>query len=473
MLAALMIGVLGPDWATETNRRVETMAASLERRLKPFAVPHRVFDIRDYGAIADGTTVNTGAISSAIRACAEAGGGVVRISGGDFVTGTIDLRSNVTLEVTKGARLLGSLHLRDYPDRVARTFTVMDSNMGLNQSLIFAERCENVGIRGEGTIDGRGTQKNFPGPTTIGPVTGRPFLIRFLECRNVNIRDITLRDAASWMQNYLACDRVILDGVKVDSRVNGNNDGIDIDGCRDVIVRNCVVQSGDDAMCFKGASGRDTENVLVEDSAFATWCNALKFGTDSQGSFRNVLVRRCRLSGLPGGAATSGITWASVDGGDVEDIVCRDLVIERTGSPFFFRRGSRARTLPGYPKPPVGEVRRLIVERVRGTDNGRRGSMISGIPGFPIRQIWLRDVLYGVRGGAEMADLGVKVPEGESGYPDAGWFGVKAFPAYGMFVRHAEDIVLEGFEAAPAVEDPRPQWVAGPGTRDVQRHSPR
>lgn len=451
-----------PTWVDNTRAQVYGMAAELQRTLRPWPVPDREYDIADFGAIADGETVNTSAIQAAIDACTEAGGGAVIVQGGDFVTGTIDLRSNVMLEVRKGARLLGSLDLADYPDRVPLTRTVMDSNMDLRQSLIYAERCVNIGIRGEGVIDGRGTKENFPGPTTIGPVEGRPFLIRAIECKNVNLHGIALRDAASWMQNYLLCENVILDGITVDSRVNGNNDGIDIDSSRNVIVRNCVVRSGDDAMCFKGAGLKPTENVLVENCEFWTWCNALKFGTDTQAAFRNVLVRNCRLGGNTGGYATTGITWASVDGGMVQDVVCENLTIDRAGSPIFIRRGNRARTLPEFPKPPVGEVRRLVIENVDGTGNGVRGSMISGIPGYPVRDIYIKNVRLESVGEVAPDAATIQVPENESGYPDAGWFGLKHFPAYGFFIRHADGVTLEDVTVIKAERDPRQEISLGP-----------
>lgn len=460
----LVSPAMRPDWVDGTKARVFSMAEKLQRTLRPWSVPPRNFDIRSFGAKPGGVTVNTRAIQSAIDACSNAGGGTVVVENGDFVTGTLDFKSNVMLEVRKGARLLGSLNIRDYPDRVPLTKTVMDSNMNLRQSMFYAERCVNIGIRGEGVIDGRGTKAHFPGPTTIASVTGRPFLIRVIECTNVVLRGITLRDAASWMQSYLNCENLILDGIKVDSRVNGNNDGIDIDSCRNVIIRNCLVRSGDDALCFKGAGLRATENVLVENSEFTTWCNALKFGTDTQGAFRNVLIRDCRLGGNPGGEATTGITWASVDGGMVQDIVCQDLTITRSGSPIFIRRGSRGRTIPGLPKPVIGEIRRLIFENVSGAENGQRGSMIAGIPGYPVRDVYLNNVILDAAGGAPSDAPRIQVPENEGGYPDAAWFGVKHFPAFGFYIRHAEDVTMQRVQVTPRLPDSRKEMISGPKT---------
>ena len=137
---------------------------------------------------------------------------------------------------------------------------------------------------------------------------------------------LTLKNAACWMQNYLNCDELLLEGLTVCNHANFNNDGMDIDGCRDVLIRRCRVASGDDALCFKGASQRPLDRVLVEDCDFYSACNAVKVGTDTQGDFRQVMICDCRIGGLiedPSGlkhpCADSGISLEMVDGGTLED----------------------------------------------------------------------------------------------------------------------------------------------------------
>ena len=169
------------------------MADKLTAALKPWSVPPRVCRAEDFGAVADGQSINSQAINHAIQTCAANGGGVVLFSKGDYVSGTIDLKSGVMLELAAGARILASTNLADYPERVARRRTVMDSNMDMRQSLIFAEGCERIGIRGAGEINGRGTHENFPGKQTIGPTPGRPFLLRIIDCKQVVLDGITLK----------------------------------------------------------------------------------------------------------------------------------------------------------------------------------------------------------------------------------------------------------------------------------------
>ena len=179
--------------------------------------------------------MNTLALQKAIDACSAAGRAAPWCSiHGDYVTGTIVLKSGVMLQVDKDARLLGSTRIADYPEKIARHPTVMDSYLQTKPSRSSSRRsCERIGICGEGTIDGRGTSANFPGGEENHSM--RPFLIRVLECRQVVVDGIHLRDAAKWLQDYLNCDDLILQGVNVENQANLNNDGIDIDSCHNVI----------------------------------------------------------------------------------------------------------------------------------------------------------------------------------------------------------------------------------------------
>ncbi len=462
-----------PAWEGELHASLNQMADHLTATLKPWVVPDRVYRVENFGAVADGQSINTAAINHAINACSTNGGGTVLFSQGDYVTGTIDLKSGVMIEVAAGARLLGSTHLADYPDRVAKRRTVMDSNMGMNQSLIFAEGCERIGIRGAGEINGRGAQRNFPGETTGGPTPGRPFLLRVIDCRKIVLDGITLKDSPCWMENYLNCEDLILQGIKVENQANGNNDGIDIDGCRNVIVRDCFINSEDDGMCFKGASLRPTENVLVENSKFYSTCNAVKFGTDSQGDFRNVLVRNVEIGGPSAGMralhprpAISGISWEAVDGGTVENVLATNVHIVRADSPLFLRLGNRGRVLPESPKPGPGVMRRVVFEDITGEDNGGRGSVFSGIPSAQIEDVVVRHVRIAMAGGGKETPPGAVIPENEAVYPESSNFGPQ-LPAYGFWVRHARDVHFIDVHVTPMKPDARPLFSTGGDTQNI------
>jgi len=443
------------------------MAAHLTATLKPWTVPDKNLRVEDFGAVADGRTVNTKAINQAIEACATNGGGVVLFARGDYVSGTMDLKSGVMLEVAAGARILGSTNLADYPDRVAKRSTVMDSNMDVRQSLIFAEGCKRIGIRGQGVIDGRGTKRNFPGKQTVGKTPGRPFLIRVIDCRDIVLDGITLKDSPCWMQNYLNCENLILQGITSENQANWNNDGIDIDGCRNVIVRDCFVNSEDDGMCFKGASLKPMENVLVENCKFYSTCNALKFGTDSQGDFRNVLIRNCEVGGpskemraITRRRASSGISWETVDGGTIENVLATNINIVRVDSPIFLRLGDRGRVMPGMKHPAPGVLRRIVFDGITGDDNGSRGSIFSGIPSASISDVVVRNYNVRIEGGAAAFPADKIIEEKIDNYPDAFMFG-PFVPAHGFWVRHARNLDFSHVQVRLNKPDARPFIAVG------------
>lgn len=450
-----------PGWASNLRVELERMARELTARLQPWKGPRLTLEPEDVGHVGDRTQVATRAIQAAIDAVAQRGGGTVRLSRGDYVSGTLDLRSNVRLEVRKGARLLASLDLKDFPQRVASRATVMDSNMGMNQSLIFAQRCQNIGLCGGGLIDGRGTQQSFPGAETTAGTPGRPFLIRVLDCRRVPVQGIHLKDAACWMQNYLNCEDLLIEDITVENQANFNNDGVDIDGCRRVIVRNCVINSEDDGLCFKGASQRPMEDVLVENCRLYSTCNALKFGTDSQGDFRRVLVRNLEVGGPSASMrsfnrrrAISGVSWEVVDGGTVEDIVATGIRIVRAQSPLFLRLGDRGRVRPEDKRPPPGNLRRIVFDGISGDDNGARGSFFLGLADKPIEDVALRDLRLEVGAHDAVPDEDA-IPEMRGDYPDAQMIG-GVTPAYGLWTRYLNGLTLVGVTFTPDGADPRP-----------------
>jgi hypothetical protein len=451
-----------PEWVSRLRADLERMAHELTARLQPWRGPKLVLAPEDFGPT-DGALA-TNAIQAAIDAAARRGGGTVRLTRGNYTSGTLDLRSNIRLEVAKGARLLASLDLKDYPPRVAARPTVMDSNMGVTQSLIFAQGCHNICLCGAGVIDGRGTRQNFPGAETVGATPGRPFLIRILDCQDVHVSGLHLRDAACWMQNYLNCEDLLIEHLQVENQANFNNDGLDIDGCRRVIVRHCDINSEDDALCFKGASQRPTEQVLVEDCRLYSSTNGIKFGTDSQGDFRRILVRNLEVGGpspqmrsLNPRCADSGISWEMVDGGTVENILATHIHVVRAESPLFLRLGDRGRVRPEEPRPAPGRLRRIVFDQVTGEDNGSRGSYFMGLEDKPIEDVALQDIRLEVRATDKPVPQENDVPEMRGDYPDAHMIGAVA-PAYGLWARYVTGLSRFRVSFVATSPDVRPQF---------------
>ena len=453
-----------PLWYSNLHSHLNEMAQTLETRVIGWRVHPDIFTPEEQGHTGG---LATAALQSAIDKAADQGGGTVLLSKGDYVTGTLVMKSNVRLMVGEGSRLLASTDLADFPEHICQRVTVQDTHMGMNQALIFAEGCENICLCGPGEIDGRGTQDNFPGGETQHGTPGRPFLIRLVDCKNMHVHDITLRDAACWMENYFNCDNVLLERITVRNQANYNNDGIDIDGCRDVIIRDCDVRSGDDALCFKAASERPTERVLVENCRLYSSCNALKVGTDTQSDFRQVLVRNCRIGGVDEDArgikhpcSDSGISLEMVDGGTLEDFLITNINIQRAWSPIFMRLEDRGRVRPDLPKPPVGTLRRVVIEHVTGCDNGPRGSYLLGVPEKCIEDVILHDIHLSQHLSVKPVTTGADFDEMRGIYPDAHMIDdIGDAPAYALWARHIRCLSLVDYDVQPTAHDRRPAYL--------------
>ncbi len=453
-----------PGWCGELEEAMEQMAGELAVQVRGWNGPDTVFTPEEYGHSAGQKA--TAAIQCAIDAAAEHGG-IVRLEHGTYLSGTLVMRSGVCLEIRAGSRLLGSTDLSDYPEHHAKRITVQDTSMGMHQSLIFAEGCDHICLRGEGIMDGQGNPGNFPGAETAQGTPGRPFMIRIIGCSHVHVAGLTMRNSACWMQNYLNCENLLLEDITVVNHANYNNDGMDIDGCRNVVIRRCHVSSGDDALCFKGAGMAELSRVLVEDCDFYSACNAVKVGTDTQGDFRKVCIRRCRIGGLaedPSGlkhaCADSGISLEMVDGGTLEDFLIREITMVRAWSPFFLRLEDRGRVRPWDPAPGAGTLRRVLFSGIRGEENGPRGSYMLGIPEKPLEDIVFHDVRIrqktSVRPPADEEDYG----DLTGIYPDAHMIdGTGDAPAYALWARNVRNLILSGYEVVPYGTDPRPAYL--------------
>lgn len=448
-----------PAWCDELRERLDAMAAELTESLGGWQEREGTVTPEDMGYTGGKATEY---IQSAIDRAAEKGGTV--LLRGEYVTGSLVLKSNVRLKVE--GKLIASTDLADFPEHKAKRFTVQDAHMGMNQALIFAEGCENICLCG-GEIDGRGTQDNFPGDETVHGTPGRPFLIRMVDCKGVHIHDITLRDAACWMQNYFNCEQLLMENVTVRNQANYNNDGIDIDGCRGVIVRNCDVMSGDDALCFKGASEKNTERVLVEDCRLYSSCNAIKVGTDTQGSFSDVLIRRCHIGGVAEDVrgikhpcSDSGISLEMLDGGTLENFRITDVDITRAWSPIFMRMEDRGRVKPGDPKPGIGTLRRVLIENVSGGDNGPRGSYMLGAPERSIEDVVISNVEISQLVSEKPVTTDADFDEMRGIYPDAHMIDDKGdAPAYALWARHVKGLYLKDYRVIPAGTEKRPEFA--------------
>jgi len=410
-----------------------------------------------HGAVGDGKTLCTQAIQKAIDACAAAGGGRVSLPAGTFLSGTIYLKSRVTLALEEGCTLLGSPNLADYPENVPAIRSYTDNYV--TRSLIAGEDLERVAVVGRGTIDGNG------GAFRRKEYLTRPYVIRLVNCREVLVGGLTLRNSPMWMQHYLACRGVTIRGITVWNHVSYNNDGLDIDGCRDVIISGCRLDSDDDALCLKSTLGLPCENVAVTNCLLSSHCNAFKMGTESNGGFRNITFSNSVIT-LPVGSKANygrarglaGIALEIVDGGRLENVAISSIVIEGVTSPLFMRLGNRARPFQkDMPKPAAGTLRNVKLSAIVATGVSKTGCAIAGLPGHEIEDVSLTDIYLSFQGGGTSDEAARAVPENPEKYPDCTMFG--ELPAYGLYVRHARGIRLTNVRLATEKGDMRPALV--------------
>ena len=417
-----------------------------------------IFNILDYRAKGDGVTLNTKSIQAAVDACSKSGGGTVLFPAGRFVSGTIYLKSNVTLFLEAGAVLEGSKNLKDYPVTISKVRSYTDNYT--DKSLIYAEDLENISITGKGIIDGNGAWfkvENMENSEELRKKDDfafykyRPYLIRVINCKNILVRDITLLNSPMWVQHYLLCEDVNIDGIKVNSRVNHNNDGIDIDACQRVRISNCDIISGDDAVVLKSTLAQPCKNVTITNCTLSSNCNAFKLGTETNGGFENVVVSNCTIYDTQ----LAGITLQLVDGGTLDRVSVSNITMNNVGAAIFIRLGNRARPYrENMAKPGMGKMSNVIIDNIIGTNIGKTGCSITGLPGYMAESISLSNISLTFDGGGtkEMSDR--EIPELDEAYPEHDMFGI--LPAYGFYCRHCKNIRFNNMELGFSGTEMRP-----------------
>jgi polygalacturonase len=416
---------------------------SLSARAADSAPPQ--FNVREFGATGDGTTLDTRSLQAAIDACAKAGGGTVWLPPGSYRSGTLFLKSRTELHLEAGAVLLGSKDLADYPITVPALRSYTDNYT--ERSLIYAEDQTQIMLSGRGVIDGQGA--SFKGPYKV-----RPYLIRMIGCRDVSVRDLTLKDSPMWVQHYLGCEGVRVDGLTVRSKVNANNDGLDIDGCSQVRVADCDISSGDDAIVLKSTLDRPCRNVVIANCILSSDCNAFKLGTESNGGFENIVLSNCAIHDT----RLAGLALELVDGGVMDGVSISNVTMRNARGGIFIRLGNRARPFKeGMDKPGLGTLRNVNISDVFATGLDRTGCSISGLPEKPAESISLNNIRLSFVGGGTDADARRQPAEQADKYPEYSMFGV--LPAFGLYCRHLRGLRLAGVSMAVSAPEARPSLV--------------
>lgn len=417
----------------------------------------------------------TDAIQSAIDAVSQTGG-VVVVPPGVWYTGTVWLKSHVELHLEKGAVLRGTNRPEDYPSHCPVQAGHVISRRAFDRRMIYGCAVEDVAVTGEGTIDGAGgcADHSFKRGNE-----GRPTNLQFVACQDVKVSDVHLRCAGSWMQQYLACEHVSIHGIRVWNHGNRTNDGLDVDGCANVRISHCDIDSHDDALVFKSTGPESCRNIVVEGCRLHSNCHGIKFGTESVGGFENIRIANCLvtpsrladpMSGYPEGRPViTGCALECTDGGVMRGISIAGLIVENVLAPIFIKLGDRHdRRIPGEDFDGCGVVEDIHISDVFARNVGPVGCSITGYPAHPVRNISLHHIRMHCCGGLPVDQVLTEVPENSNGYPEINMFtkinGRKTnqqLPAWGLFVRHAENIVLRDLDLHTDQPDARAPIVSG------------
>jgi polygalacturonase len=462
---------------SNTSRIILILVLSLCRFSDISAVSANDYNIIDYGAKPDSKTLNQDFIQKAIDSAFINGGGRVVIPGGTFLTGSIILKSNVELHLEEGAVLLGSTHISDY------------KKLNRWKALILADGQDNIKITGSGIVDGQGRtlalnsdslyyagklKDEFYNKRRKRPSeAARAQIIELVRCTNVLITGITLKNSSSWVETYSLCKNLIINKIKVESDAYWNNDGLDVDDCKNVKITDCQINSADDGICLKSSDADSfNDSIYVSDCVVRSSASAIKFGTASAGGFKNIYISNIKVFDT----FRSAIALESVDGGTLENVEINNVFAVNTGNAIFIKLGHRNKDgKPGVLKNvKIKNVQVQVPFGVPDKNYDIRGpelpffhntfpASITGIPEKDVENVFLENitVIYPGRGNNGLADLPLNrlndVPENESEYPEFHMFG--ELPSWGFYVRHVDGITMKNICLIAKLPDYRPSIV--------------
>lgn len=405
------------------------------------------YNVKNFGAVGDGSTLDKSAIQKAINSCYKNGGGTVYFPPGIYLSGSLVLKSNLTIFLDNGATILASQENSVFDPREELPFKndADEETSSFHYSLIWGEGVENIAIVGFGTLDSN--RKDRSGPKTIA----------LKKCAHVTIRDLTIKNAGNYAISMLGTDNVNIDGVTI---LASYCDGIDPDCCHDVRISNCYIESWDDSICPKSSFSlgyrRSTERLTITNCIIASSSNCFKFGTESGGDFKHVTISNCVMTTYKSTVEyrqptdpISGITLISADGSNISDITISNISMQDVRYPIFLRIRNRGRDME---KPIPGSLKNVFISNIIAS-NALIGGIIAGYPAEKIENIHLDNINISLKGSGEKDETKMIVSEMEGKYPSA--YRFKDVPAFGIYCRHAKDVHIKDIHLSTQKPDYR------------------
>lgn len=366
------------------------------------AAPPRHFLITDFGAVDGGKTLDTAAIQRAIDQAAAAGGGVVEVPKGTFLTGSIFLKNGVELTLDEGGVLFGSDRIDDYPKRMTRIEGHFEP---WRMALVNAQQMDHVRIDGKGRLDGNGFlfwaafwQRRHENPACTNLEVERPRLLFIDRCRDVKLSGIRLLNSGFWNLHLYRCQGAVLEGLDIKAPTTGpilgpSTDGIDVDSCQDVTIRGCHISVDDDDVAFKGSKGptadqdQDSppvENIRIEDCEFGDG-NGITCGSEAT-LIRNVTISHCRITGH---ANLLSLKLRPDTPQDYENITVEDVELNGGGRLLNVAPWRQFFDLQGH-APPTQQIHHVLLRNIRGSF--RSFGVLQSNPGDTLSDIVLENV---------------------------------------------------------------------------------
>jgi polygalacturonase len=456
------------------------------------------YNVKEFGAVADGKTLCTKAVQNAVDYCYMHGGGIVLFDGGRYVLSTVFLKDNVHIEISEGTEILGSLNFYDFAPQEKIDYPIYQdaSHTYFDLSMFVGRNCENISIVGKGKIDMRsvwdedgvrGAEIRHRGPKCIA----------LKECKNVEISGLEIVNVTDLAVYFAGCENVDVHGLKLYVYI----DGISPDNSKNVRIYDCDVEAGDDSIVFKSSYTLNRldicKDIKVWDCRLKSRCTAIKFGTETNGGFENIQIENIDIRET----RIMGIGIESVDGAIIDGVYIKNVTMKNVNAPLFIHIGKRMRGPKGR---DIGKIRNVTLENITATgpyepyeivawnydsfkandfyqdpkifgrasgfdgtkavDDWQMTSNMCGLKGYPLENITLRNVHLKLDGGVK--EYNRNVPETAQDYPEVYVYG-RILPAKGIYFRHIEGLTLENVTVETYREDKREDFVFEQVTKAV------